>query len=271
MQKTKLVWAAFTFFCLGHGAGCGGSMGGNPEKSGIVFSITDAPVDNAKNVFIKIASMAVKQENKDWLEIPLTESDEIDLLALQNGRSKAFAALQELPAGTYTETRLILSETAPGRLVDNDGEEHALKIPSGSESGLKIKSSFTVTTGVAQELTIDFDLRKSLKLTGNGNNANGKYMLKPVLRLAENQATGSIQGQGVDGVLVCAYPSTVTVFESECEDAVTTTKVAAGVFTLSYLAPGSYTVVSFQDATRLGTKAGVVVKAKEATLVGQLP
>jgi hypothetical protein len=270
LSVNRLRSKALLYF-LSLTAGCGGTLGGNPELAGLRFSITDAPVDDARSVFIKISSIAVKQEAGDWLEIPLTATEEIDLLALQHGRAKAFAALQELSAGTYTETRLVLASDAPGRLIDKDGVEHPLKIPSGSSSGLKIKSSFTVTAGVFQDMTIDFDLRKSLKLTGHGNSDNGKYMMSPVLRLADNRAVGSIRGIGANDAIACAYPASISTYESECAEAVTTAKVVQGRFILSYLMPGEYNVVLFQGTAKIAEKAQVAVRAREEADIGLLP
>ena len=79
-----------------------------------------------------------------------------------------------------------------------DGIQHELRVPSGSQSGLKLNTSFTVASGteeitVADEnsvYTIDFDLRKSIV------DANGQpgYFLKPVLRLVQNINTGNLSG-----------------------------------------------------------------------------
>ena len=107
-----------------------------------------------------------------WLEFP-NECYELDLLELQDGVS-ASLGLGVLPSGTYSEIRL--------RLVDAHvvvgEEEHDLKVPSGAQSGLKIKGSFAVGEGLLTTVTLDFDAEKSVHVTGNG-----KYMLQPVISL----------------------------------------------------------------------------------------
>lgn len=74
-------------------------------------------------------------------------------------------------------------------IVFDDGSEHELRVPSGSESGLKLIRGFTVASGGATNFTVDFDLRKSVV----GPKSDG-YHLKPVLRLVDNLEVGTISG-----------------------------------------------------------------------------
>ncbi|MDQ3231560.1 MAG: DUF4382 domain-containing protein, partial [Pseudobdellovibrionaceae bacterium] len=184
---------------------CGGTLGGNPEITdpdqqvpdtattpALTFSLTDAPVEDARHVYVAVESVQIAQAEGTWITIPMETDEEIDLLQLQDGATSLLASIESLPAGTYGQTRLVLVEEAPARLIDNEGVEHALFIPSGNEAGLKIQTAFTKVEGVALSLTIDFDLRKSIKVAGNGNgnSSKSKYMLKPVLRLADNSKSG---------------------------------------------------------------------------------
>lgn len=76
--------------------------------------------------------------------------------------------------------------------------QYELRVPSGSETGLKHNTPFTVAEGtvdmtVADEnsvYTIDFDLRKSIVNPGG----QPGYFLKSVLRLVQNINTGTISG-----------------------------------------------------------------------------
>jgi hypothetical protein len=54
---------------------------------------------------------------------------------------------------------------------------YPLTIPSGSESGLKIKVNKKLHASI-DSLLIDFDAALSIMLTGNG-----EYKLKPVLKI----------------------------------------------------------------------------------------
>lgn len=258
--------------------GCGGTIGGNPEKSSdptpnnpatgetaaLSFSLTDAPVDDAQHVYVTIAEVQIKQDEGDWITIPLETESEIDLLALQDGKSTALASIETLSPGTYKQTRLILSDSVASRLVDNDGVEHELKIPSGSESGLKIDSAYTVEEGVPLHLTIDFDLRKSIKTTGNGNGKN--YQMKPVLRLVETDASGGIKGEAENADLVCFYKSDAVVDgDDSCSNAESSARVKEGSFQQSFLSAGTYTLVFFKDGSQTETKASIVIESGEVT------
>ncbi|WP_218110351.1 DUF4382 domain-containing protein [Oligoflexus tunisiensis] len=261
---------------------CGGTLGGNPESTepeteqqpepgpvvqpALTFSITDAPVEDAQNVYITVESVQIAQTEGEWITIPMETDQEIDLLQLQNGETSLLASIESLPAGTYGQTRLILAEEAPGRLVDSEGAEHALVIPSGSDSGLKIQTAFTKVDGVPLELTIDFDLRKSIKVTGKGNgNGNGnedksKYQLKPVLRLADNSKSGSAAGEGQDGSVVCVYADGAARDNDDtCENAISSAKVRNGQFKLAFLEPGTYDLRVFRNEVAVGDVEDVVV------------
>jgi hypothetical protein len=69
------------------------------------------------------------------------------------------------------------------------GAGHELTIPSGMQSGLKLNRGFDVPAGGSADFTIDFDLHKSVHMTGSGS-----YMLRPTLRMVDNIMVGSISG-----------------------------------------------------------------------------
>jgi hypothetical protein len=86
------------------------------------------------------------------------------------------------------------------------GAQCEMRIPSGDESGLKLIRGFTVGVGTTTDLTIDFDLRKSVVQppgqTADSTNCNGQaYLLKPVLRVVDNLQVGTLTGT-VDPALV---------------------------------------------------------------------
>ncbi len=256
--------------------GCGGTLGGNPEITNpdsqqrpdpasvpaLTFSLTDAPVEDAKHVYISVVGLQIAQSEGNWITIPLATAEEIDLLQLQNGVTSLLASIGTLPSGTYGQTRLVLAEEAPGRLIDQEGVEHDLVIPSGNESGLKIQTAFTKLDNVPLELTIDFDLRKSIKASGNGN--KGKYILKPVLRLVDNSKSGSAAGEGENGSVVCVYASDTSKDNDDaCDNAITSATVKNGQFKLAFLEPGTYDLRVFRNKIAVGDVDDVKVTAGE--------
>lgn len=101
----------------------------------------------------------------------------VDLLTLTGGNSLPLLDDQSVPAGDYAWIRLALDDDNPGEIVLDDGTVHALKIPSGAQTGLKINGGLSVTAGTENHVVIDFDLRKSVHKAGN------KYLLRPTLKL----------------------------------------------------------------------------------------
>jgi hypothetical protein len=259
--------------------GCG-TLVGNPEDESskndiddtdpsalqtVTFNIADAPVDDAASVFITISSLDVRLEGGEWINIPLVLEQEIDLLRYQNGDSVKFAEIAKMAAGTYTETRLVLSEKAEPRLVLNDETSHILKIPGGETSGIKIKQPFTVEPGMPVDLTLDFDLRKSLKVSGSGDNL--RYSLSPVLRLLKHGEYGHIEGEEADGKVVCIYPEGVQPDETDsCENAFNSAIVKDGKYKLPHLPKGKYKIQVFDQEGKAKPKSddsGIEVEAVE--------
>lgn len=258
--------------------GCG-TLGGNPESkiavvsAPIIFKLTDAPVDDVKNVYITVEALQVSASDGGWVDIPLSSTSEIDLLKLQDGVTTALAELSQLPVGTYKQTRLMLSEASPPRVVDSDGVEHQLKIPSADQTGLKIVSDFSIEENKPLTLVIDFDVRKSLKITGSGNGngksngkSEGKYMMKPVLRMVAEDAAGSISAKRNSGDVVCLYNVGYKKDEnSDCDNAVTSAIAKNGAFKAAFLPPGKYDIRVHQKSGATQDVDGVEVVAGKNT------
>jgi hypothetical protein len=151
-------------------------------------------------------------------------------------------------------------------IVLTDGTMHGLQVPSGSETGLKLVSGFTVPASGVVDYTIDFDLRKALTCPPGQAPA---CVLKPVERLVDNTTVGNIQGT-VDVSLVpttCTpgvylYTGTVTTPEDMNSTAPSTdtnqplaSKVpvlaqAGGYYyQFTFLPPGPYTVAFTCEAS----------------------
>ena len=93
-----------------------------------------------------------------------------DLLELQGGVTAALGDA-EIPAGTYSQLRLVLSDAS----VVVDGETFELTVPSGEQSGLKLNFDFVVESGKTYQMLLDFDAQSSIKKAGP------KYLLTPVI------------------------------------------------------------------------------------------
>jgi len=177
----------------------------------ITLNITDAPVDDADAVVVQFTSVTLKSSGNDDLIFEFDSPKTIDLLALQGMASQPLIENEEIPAGEYNQIRLAVNaefDSVMDSYITVNSVDYELRVPSGSQSGLKINTSFTVAAGssdisIADEnavYTIDFDLRKSIV------NPVGQpgYFLKPVLRLVQNTNTGSVSGSVDSSLLVGA-------------------------------------------------------------------
>jgi hypothetical protein len=153
-----------------------------------------------------------------------------DLLELRNGAS-AVLGDSVLPAGKYTQIRLILGE---GNYVIEDGLKYDLTVPSGFETGIKLNHQFTIEPNTIYELLLDFNVDKSIYITGSG-----EHILNPVIRVMPLIISGSISGQ------VLPTDALATVFTTTGADTVTTYPDDDGFFKLMALPEGNYDVEIF--------------------------
>jgi hypothetical protein len=179
-----------------------------------------------------------------------------DLLLLMNGAS-AVLGDTSLSAGQYTQIRLIIGT---GSYVIDQGVRHDLEIPSGSQTGLKLIHQFTVESGKLYELILDFNIDKSIIITGNGT-----YKLKPTIRVMPMIISGSIAGQVLP---LDAQPTIWTVYGT---DTITTYTDLQGFFKLMALYQGNYDVNIVPADTMLyrdTTITGVQVVTNQETDIG---
>jgi len=151
--------------------GCSKSPNGT-AMGHVNLSLTDAPGD-FEHVNVVVTEVSVHRSGGGW-ETVSTDPETFDLIQLQNGVSTTLAS-SDVPAGHYTQIRLLLGEGS--NLVIN-GETHPIEIPSGSESGFKLLGPFDVPEGGTIDMTVDFDAARSVI-----KNDDGTYKLRPVLKL----------------------------------------------------------------------------------------
>jgi hypothetical protein len=175
--------------------GCGGGGDSGAATTGkLSLGVTDAPVDDATAVVVKFTAIELKPESGEAFTITLDPAPSIDLLALAGGSSRELLSERDVPAGRYTWVRLHIDaqQDTPVSYIDlEDGRRFPLRVPSGSESGLKLIRGFTVAAGSVSKFTIDFDLRKSV-IAPPGQAPD--YILKPVLRIVDNLRVGTLAG-----------------------------------------------------------------------------
>jgi hypothetical protein len=191
-------------------AACGGGSGGDGDKANtgtLKLSVTDSPVDDAREVWVQFRAVEFKPEGGAPVMQELRntsgvlEPQRLDLLALQGGQAAVLVNNVVLPAGRYEWIRLLVDNQPSVRdsyILMMDGSECELRVPSGDESGLKMNRGFTLPAEGSVALTVDFDLRKSIHAPpgqqGSGMNCTQGYLMRPVLRLVQDSEVGAIAG-----------------------------------------------------------------------------
>lgn len=253
---------------VGCGGG-GGSSNSNVSSTGTLnLAITDAPIDDANAVVVEFSGVSIKPRNGSAQDFTFETVKSIDLLTLQGSAYDSLISNEVVPAGDYEWIRLAVNAEEDGILDSyielTDGTQIELRVPSGSQSGLKLVSGFTVPAGGVANFTIDFDLRKSIVMPGSGG-----AMLKPALRLMNNVSVGTIAGT-VDAAIIsakCADPletgavylfsganATVVDVQGVAGDPLTTALVSdtqtAGIYAyeIGFVEAGEYTLAYSCDA-----------------------
>lgn len=255
-------------------AACGGGGSDSAANGTLRLSLTDAPACGYDNVFVTVEKVRVHQSgaagdaDAGWSEVVLAAPQRIDLLTLTNGALVPLGQT-ELPAGTYTQMRLVLAaNTAANPLanavrVTGSSSETPLTTPSAQQSGLKANVNLTVPAGQVADFAIDFDACKSFVRAGN----SGRYLLKPVLSVIPILATAGQRIVGfVDTALVDAGASISA--QSGGVPVRATPPAADGRFTLYPVPVGNYELVVTAGGRVNAVMTGVPVTADTTTVIG---
>lgn len=134
--------------------------------------LTDAPAAFEEvNIDLKEVNIKFDSDTSNWVSME-TIAGLYNLLDLQNGVDTLISE-GTFSQGNIKEIRLVLGSN---NSIKESGEIHPLTIPSGSESGLKIKLNKSLN-GTLDSLIIDFDAALSVTQDAGG------YKLRPVIRL----------------------------------------------------------------------------------------
>lgn len=142
------------------------------QTSTLKLRLTDAPVA-ADEVNIDLTGVQVKfdKDTSKWVTME-AKTGIYNLLGLQNGVDTLIAQ-GDYPTGVVKEIRLVVGTN--NTIVIN-GQTSPLTIPSGAESGLKIKVNKKLQATI-ETVVIDFDAALSIKQENDG------YKLRPVVKV----------------------------------------------------------------------------------------
>ncbi|RZL13760.1 MAG: DUF4382 domain-containing protein [Hymenobacter sp.] len=242
--------------------------------------LTDAP-GNFTAVVLDVQQIEVhlKEENdpSGWQTLAFTPQV-VNVLDYVNGKS-ALLVSSDFAPGDLKEIRLLLGPAS--YVVGTDGQQYALKTPSGQTSGVKLKlDKVTLAAGSTYQLLLDFDVAKSIVERGNwkaGNDKKERYLLKPVIRLVAQNLRGSLRGTVNPAA---ARPQVLAIRAAITgPDTVSTFADASGAYQLNGLAAGTYQVQFFpstvapagQPAYKNVVRSGVIILNDQVTDLGVTP
>ena len=252
-------------------AGCGGGGGTDVSANGygngaLQLSLTDAPACGYDNVFVTVekvrihASSTASDTESGWHEVVLETPKRVDLLTLTNGTLMPLGQTP-LPAGKYTQMRLVLGSTPPagspaGTLANSikptGGVETALTTPSALQSGLKMNIDIDIAADKVADFAIDFDACKSFVKAGN----SGRYLLKPVLSVIPILSDA---GQRIVGYVDASMAGASVSAQQSGAPARTTVADATGKFVLYPVPVGTYDLVVNASGRVIAVMTGVPV------------
>jgi hypothetical protein len=275
MKIKLLVLSALASLVLALGACGGGSapeggIGGSGAPLGTLkLSLADAPACGYDAVNITVQEVRVNQSatagdgDAGWYTISLAPPQRLDLLSLTNGVLFELGQTP-LPAGTYTQMRLVLSPNTAGSplansVVPTGGSEVPLTTPSAQQSGLKANIDIDVHANQLADFVVDFDACKSVVSAGN----SGKYLLQPVITVVPNLISG-VAGY-VDPAI--ANGQTMVSLEQGGVEVKSTVPDPTGKFLLEPVVPGTYDLVIAAPGRATAVVTAVVVSDQLLTSI----
>ena len=234
----------------------------------LIISITDDPfpVELISEASIKVFRIeAHPADAGDDLGMLVLSDDtsRFNLIELRNGIKETLVDL-DIEAGEYDYLRLYIDSAT---LTIIDYGTYNIKVPSGSESGIKIliDPPIKVEGGLTTELVLDIDLGKSFVLNGNIDTPAGikGFNFKPVIKAFNVSDAGSIEGKVKDteGLPVGGVMMNVE-YESEIYTAYSDT---TGYYQVVGIPTGIHTLTVSRESYKSQVSENIVVIAANRT------
>ena len=194
-------------------AACEDDPAGSGDDAHIQIQFTDAPADLIESAEVWISRVYLQggpddddQDDEDG-DTPNGRVDlfndpahpfEVDLLVLADGVTANLSAPVDIPPGDYKGLRVVVDSAfvtlKTGFTFPGGATTKALKIPSGSTSGLKVQLNGEIEAeeGATTTLLLDFDVNQSFVIQGQKPPATGgtvqNILLTPVIREMERSS-----------------------------------------------------------------------------------
>ena len=243
----------------------------------ISLKVTDAPFPHSlvSEANITITKVDARLKAKDSSDIDgspfqvLYEGEmEINLLELTNGITQSLGET-EVPVGTYDLVRVYVKDA---NVILTDSRVFDLKIPSGSQSGIKIflKPELVVNGGLTTELLLDVDVSQSFVATGGLKDVSEitGFNFKPVIKAANLSESGTLAGTVttlVDELKTNLEGAQITVMAADTVNTTTFTD-ASGQYMVQGLSAGSYEVMAEMEGYQMQSVEEVTIVPGNKTI-----
>ena len=184
MTTRLLLLAVAVSACAGGGDG---SDVGRVQAS--LLSSSGAPMSlgaqlGVKEVVVTIEKVTAHSSTAGWVQISSNEV-KVDVLKLADYAQPL--GFQNVPAGKITQLRLYVKEGGDQYVIRTDGQRVDLKVPSGIQSGIKIKGMFDVNGCELSSVPLQLDAKHSIWVHDTGR--EDLWILRPVIRTGKVDAT----------------------------------------------------------------------------------
>jgi hypothetical protein len=230
MMVRKTLSSVVIFGSVALSACSGGSPDSEPGVGTVSLAVSDAPVQNARQVCIEFTEAEFKKAGAGNQVVVFDPPAKIDLLAYQGMNLAPLFTGESMEAGEYQWVRLAVNAAKGANggggagsndaeclgsgsyIVTEEGAVHGLYIPSGATSGLKLNRGFTLPVGGEANFVAEFDLMKSVH---DPEGLDPDYIMRPTIQLLDLAQTGSIAGEvGADLATADECTPTVHVFRA---------------------------------------------------------
>jgi hypothetical protein len=243
------------------------------------FEITDAPIDDAsvEGVFVTVTDVRVNGTSIAGFSGKQT----INLMAYQEGATKLLGSA-ELDARSYSNLTLVLDldEDANGNepgcyVLSASNAKHKLASTTSGTLEIALNKSWSVKENVKSRIVMDFDLRKTIRYTGEETpkySFVGSGELNSGIRIINNASCATIAGNfdgefnnDTEKVAVYAYKKGTyaaseaqadaggVAFKNAVSSTLVKTEVLANTYTLAYVEEGEYNLIFVKFAKNQST------------------
>jgi hypothetical protein len=239
------------------------------DSSRLMLWITDDPALTDYMVEAKITLIKVElrylEDSTGQREIVIFEDTmSYDLLSLRNGIMKKLVDI-EVPNGKVDLIRLYVDKAS---VLLVNGKTTVVKVPSGSQSGIKafIDPPLNLRQDIDNEIIIDFDVEKSFVVRGSGKTVDDVkgFNFKPVLRVENKTTSGFVEGKVKDSFSQAIANAKVSI----SSDSLTATAFSdsSGYYAIPALPAGMYSMFSAKDAYDTVRVEEVIINAGDGTV-----